>query len=714
MTTQQRLIAGRYALRQRTRSILLGALYEADDQEGGETVEVALFEGLPSQATRQAVAAFERQLERASELPDRHVITASEVARCADTGLLYAVRRWAPKAMTLAEVVEEVGPLRPSVAARLVGQACRGLMAAHAAGCFHGDLRPENLILEEESGAVSVRLDGFGQGRVLMARAYLRENGRALGDPMWQPPEWIVESPRADEAVDVWGLGACLYTALCGSPPTVAESENEASDPYAGLQTTLLQESAPWVPRRMAEIVHGALLAMPASRCPGADELLEALQSRTGGSLKLRWQMLQTPLSEEARQQRSSRMDRATSWASVMAPEDASDEEDDALLGQVLGQRYKIVRLLGRGGMGAVYEAHDGALRCAIKVVRPDRMEDEELVARFVREARANMSLDNAHVVKVLGAAVDPGSEHLFIAMEMLQGRDLAGHIKALGPLDAPPVVALFIQACEGLAAAHAKGIIHRDVKPANIFLHQTFSGELVTKLVDFGIAKASLLATMGAAPDLTKTGGMLGSPLYMSPEQVRGAKRVTPQTDVWSLAASLYEALSSQRLWDDAPHLGALAITICTTDPPRLSEHAPWLPEGLVGVIHRGLERDLSERWPSVTAFADALRPFTREITRVEPRWLRPAVRSGEGYNDYVSTEADTEQLILDAAAVDALTAASERLPGEVTVVDHDSTIVVSPRSQTPTWLTAALIGLGLAVIGVLAAAIWWMTTQP
>ncbi|MEL6178856.1 MAG: serine/threonine-protein kinase [Myxococcota bacterium] len=703
---QPRLIANRYMVRERQRNILLGAVYRADDQLKDVSVSLALYEDLPKQAPPEAVEAFIDQLERLEGLPDTHLVVTLDVGQCPKTGLLYAARPWAEQ-ISLATLLEQHGPMRPSVAARLVGQACRGMMAAHAADCYHADLRPENLLVEEVSGQAMVRIDGFGQARILLARAYLREQGRALGDPRWQPPEWIVESPCADAAADVWFLGACLYTALSGTRPEPMENTNDrgvSSDPYAGLETFPIQEQAPWVPRRTAEIVHGALLAMPASRCPSVDALFTELQSRTGGSLKLRMKMLQTPLSEEARQQRSARMEVATSWAALTASEE--EPEHDALIGQVLGQRYKIVRLLGRGGMGSVYEAHDGPSRCAIKVVRPDRMEEgSDLVARFVREARANMAIDSPHVVQVRGADIDPNSDHLFIAMELLRGEDLAAHLKSKGPLDPQPAVALFIQACEGLAAAHAKGVIHRDIKPANIFFHETRNDEMIAKLVDFGIAKASLLATMGEAPDLTKTGGMLGSPLYMSPEQVRGAKRVTHQTDIWSVAAALYEALSGQRLWQDATHIGALALTICTTDPVPLQEHAPWISDGLAEVVHRGLKRNLAERWPSASAFADALRPHTN-IVRVETRWVRPARRDGEGYGDLVSALDETAPTMIKTTPV------GDRSP------PTSSQPVVSPEPETPqvsepqasiapmaVWMVVAV---GVIVLALVLG--WWV----
>jgi eukaryotic-like serine/threonine-protein kinase len=300
---------------------------------------------------------------------------------------------------------------------------------------------------------------------------------------------------------------------------------------------------------------------------------------------------------------------------SEASPASAPDEPEgpDPLLGAVLAGRYTVVRALGRGGMGAVYEARSPQFgSCAVKTIRADAsLASKDAVRRFLREARSSLAIQSEHVVTVHEVDVDADNRP-FLAMELLEGRDLSAQIKGHGALEPGVAAALFAQACRGLAAAHALGIVHRDVKPANLFLHQAADGTVSIKVCDFGIAKRLGDAKTGdVSTDLTHTGGLVGSPAYMSPEQAQNARTTDHRTDVWSLAVALHEALTGARLWSDTQNLGALLVTICTRDAPSLLGRAPWVPEGLVAVVHRGLQRDPGLRFASMAEFEAALLPL-------------------------------------------------------------------------------------------------------
>ena len=289
------------------------------------------------------------------------------------------------------------------------------------------------------------------------------------------------------------------------------------------------------------------------------------------------------------------------------------------LVGQTLAGRYPLLSLLGHGGMGAVYETRGAAgERLAIKVIlgdadgrRPDALR------RFVREARAVMSITSDHVVKVVDADTDAMQQVPFIVMEHLEGQDLAGLLRNAGALEIGPIARIFAQACRGLSDAHKLGIVHRDIKPANIFLHELPSGEIVAKICDFGVAK-KVMALEGddTSLDLTSTGGVLGSPMYFSPEQARNAKNVDQLTDIWSLAISLYEAVSARRAFESCSSVGEIILAVCTQDVPPLEEVAPWIPSDFAAVVHKGLRRDPTERYASMDEFAAALLPFTTKST--------------------------------------------------------------------------------------------------
>ncbi len=224
-------------------------------------------------------------------------------------------------------------------------------------------------------------------------------------------------------------------------------------------------------------------------------------------------------------------------------------------IGTVVDGRFRLEKLLGVGGMGAVYVASaTNGHRYAVKLLAHDRFaQSREMVARFVREAKLAASVEAPNVVKTYDCSIDPATGAPLMAMELLDGYDADSLVTRLGPIDPTVAVRLVLQAARGLAAAHHAGIIHRDIKPANLFLHRrstpTDRGrEIVVKVCDFGIAKA----IVADDESLTVTGTPLGTPLYLSPEQMRSAKHVDQRTDVWSLGMTLWTLLAGR------PALGA------------------------------------------------------------------------------------------------------------------------------------------------------------
>ncbi len=296
---------------------------------------------------------------------------------------------------------------------------------------------------------------------------------------------------------------------------------------------------------------------------------------------------------------------------------------DQNLQGRILAQKYELVRLLGQGGMGAVYEARNHlGKRFAVKLLlKAEFAQDPQLAARFFREAKASAAIESEHIVEVYDTGVDPETHFPFIIMELLKGEDLEHTIARVGPLHPIAAARVISQAANGLGRAHASGIIHRDIKPANIFMTIRDSGDAVVKILDFGIAKhsADMLASNEGA-GLTKTGSMLGTPLYMSPEQAQGAKNVDHRSDVWSLCMCLYEALSGVTPWGDIDTLGGLILAICSRDIRPMQDVAPWVPPDLAHVVHAGLARDVNQRIQNCNALIEALRPFTGGMTVITP----------------------------------------------------------------------------------------------
>jgi serine/threonine-protein kinase len=276
--------------------------------------------------------------------------------------------------------------------------------------------------------------------------------------------------------------------------------------------------------------------------------------------------------------------------------------------GEVLAGKYRIERVLGAGGMGVVVEALHIDLdeRVALKFLLPEALKPE-LVERFLREARAAVRIKNEHVARVSDVGrLDSGAPYM--VMEYLVGDDLDAILKRQGPLPAGQVVDWILQACEALAEAHSLGIIHRDLKPANLFLTHRKDGTPLIKVIDFGIAKA----TQPEGPDtaLTQTSQIMGSPLYMSPEQMRNAKYVDARSDIWALGVTLYQLLSGKTPFD-ADNVHALCAALLTEAPTPLEAQKSGLPPALCAVVMRCLAKDPEERYAAVAQLATALRPF-------------------------------------------------------------------------------------------------------
>jgi serine/threonine-protein kinase len=277
--------------------------------------------------------------------------------------------------------------------------------------------------------------------------------------------------------------------------------------------------------------------------------------------------------------------------------------------GTVLLGKYQIERVIGIGGMGAVVAAHHLQLdeHVAIKFLLPSMLSSEEVVQRFLREARAAIKIRSEHCVRVHDVGtLENGAPYM--VMEFLQGQDLEGMIAQRGAMPIPETIDLVLQAGEALAEAHAIGIVHRDLKPANLFVTRRADGTPSLKVLDFGISKKTEAA--GAAASVTKTQAVLGSPRYMSPEQMKSTKDVDARADIWALGTVLYEALSGKPTFD-AETMTALCAQILQEPARPLAPVRHDLPPALDAAILVSLEKERDRRYPTMAHFAAAIAPF-------------------------------------------------------------------------------------------------------
>ncbi len=270
--------------------------------------------------------------------------------------------------------------------------------------------------------------------------------------------------------------------------------------------------------------------------------------------------------------------------------------------GTIVAARYRIERFLARGGMGSVWVARHVQLdtEVALKVMDPAYADSEDARARFEREAKACAQLKGPHVVQVYDYGFQDGLPYL--VMELLQGEDLGARLRRKGRLTVAEAAAILTPVCKALRRAHELGIVHRDIKPSNIFLAREEEGEVV-KVLDFGIAKVVGPAVTGLT---TKTGTLLGSPSYMSPEQARG-KQLDHRTDIWSIGVVLFEAITG-KLPFPGKDFGDVLVEICSAPLPVASQVAPHLGPEVDRFFERTLARDPSQRFQSTSAISEAL----------------------------------------------------------------------------------------------------------
>lgn len=293
--------------------------------------------------------------------------------------------------------------------------------------------------------------------------------------------------------------------------------------------------------------------------------------------------------------------------------------------------KYRIERVLGAGGMGVVTEATHLTVgrpvalkllslsetplqRLAPELASASVSASREAVARFQREARAAGAIETEHVVQVLDAGADDETGIPYVAMERLRGEPLDVVLARTAPLAPAAALRITAQACRGLVRAHQAGVIHRDIKPGNLFVSEREDGERIVKILDFGIAK---MVADAHDDDLTATGGILGSPRYMAPEQIKGLKGLDGRVDLWSLGVVLYEALSGI-----PPHAadttGQLLLAICTEPARPLQDVAPWVQPDVATCVHRALSLDPTTRWPDAEAMLTALTELVDDLRLV------------------------------------------------------------------------------------------------
>lgn len=343
--------------------------------------------------------------------------------------------------------------------------------------------------------------------------------------------------------------------------------------------------------------------------------------------------------------------------------------QEDPRVGMVLQDRYRIVKKIGEGGMGAVYEGEHVLIkrRVAIKCLHSQFATNPEIVARFHREALAATSIGHQNIIEVTDMGrFDDGS--VFMVLEYLEGRDWSDDIDNHGAQPLAKTLHILDQVCDALTAAHAKGIIHRDLKPENIYLIERGSDADFVKVLDFGISKFK--DTAGGGKGMTQTGTTLGTPYYMAPEQAQGKKDIDNRADIYSLGVILFQALTGQYPFDDESY-PMLVLKICTEPPPPLRMYRPDLPEELELLVGKLLAKNPDERFPDCASLKAALKQFhsvqdTPEVAADAPSTanMQSSLLTGQGDVPAKSGIRPPATAAHDSAPQMPVAAPSSRLP--------------------------------------------------
>jgi serine/threonine-protein kinase len=368
---------------------------------------------------------------------------------------------------------------------------------------------------------------------------------------------------------------------------------------------------------------------------------------------------------------------------------------DDAIRrGEVISGKYRIEGVLGEGAMGIVYVAHHLQLDepVALKVLRHELTAHPDAVKRFSREARAAAKIKNEHVTRVFDVGELPDGTP-YLVMESLEGEDLARWLARRGALRLEEAIAFVLQACEALAEAHVLGIVHRDLKPSNLFCTRRPDGALSVKVLDFGISKIAALAT-SISDDGRSSGakGTMGSPFYMSPEQMQSASAVDHRTDIWALGVILFELLTTEVPFE-GESLPEVCIKVATRPPRRLRELRSDLPEEVEATISKCLEKDPDARFENLAEFAGSLFPFAGKNARLSIERIVQVSRRARSASLVAASEMSPAHRSSDGSTMRPLGAT-----------------VPPPRADASGHLP--YLGLGGAAVVVLGVILFW--TRP
>ncbi len=546
-----------------------------------------------------AVKRFEREARAAARITSEHVARVFDVDRL-ESGAPFIVMELL-EGDDLGSLVRK-GPLAIEDAIDFVLQACVAIGEAHTLGIVHRDLKPANLFcvtLSDGHKLIKVLDFGISKDKSRALGVSVTSTYAVMGTPLYMSPEQMVSAKSADAQSDIWALGVTLFELLIGRVPFDGKSASEVERKVASDPPASLRRARPEIAVELEAIVLRCLEKERAKRYANVAELARAL-------------------ADVAPERAKASIER------IMHATKTSD---------IVGGRFRLEALIGSGGMGFVWRATvlETGESVALKFLKPLHALDESANKRLRREAKAAMAVRHPNVVRMDDVVTGDDGQPI-IVMELLEGETLQSWLTKNAPLDVAAFAELFLPILSAVGTAHAAGVVHRDLKPENILL-TTSNGETSPRVLDFGIAKIVEGPNAESAESaLTTTGGMLGTPRYMAPEQVFGDKAVDLRADIWSLGVIAYECLSGKRPLP-GDNVWQVLRAVTTGDIVPLQTVAPKVPATIAKIVMRMLSVDRDARPNDLVGLFDALRPYSqvkaaafprRSITKAEKPWKK------------------------------------------------------------------------------------------
>ncbi|MEM9861728.1 MAG: protein kinase [Myxococcota bacterium] len=538
---------------------------------------------------------FLREARVASQLEHENVVGTLDFNHDERSGLHYFAMEYL-RGRSLHETLLSDGALSLERALSVLVQLARALGAAHELGIVHRDLTPKNVVLTTSSGRRDfVKLCDFGVSRSLDADVRITATGQILGTPAYMAPEQV-RGEEPTPACDIYAFGTIAFELLTGEWPIAGGSAVALI-----AQKLLAAEHRPSA--RTTRAIPAAL-----------DDLVERC---------LRLEPSERPTAQEAEAALTELLGVAPAAESVKLPTN--------LVGALVGN-YRVEALVGSGGMGAVYrgEHQEIGTRVAIKVLHPEVAQDDDAVARFIREAKTSSAIGSPHLPRYFdfGRLADGRT---YAVMDYVEGESLGDRLERVRTLPLADTRAILLQCATALQAAHSAGVVHRDIKPDNIMLTE---GNAV-RILDFGIAKVQ-----GASADRTTTqvGSFLGTPVYCAPEQIFGGAP-TPQTDLYALACTAYEMLTGTDAFEAESIEGLLKLK-SSGDRSPVAQRVACLPDAVARTLTKALEFEPRDRHPSLAEFAKEVGQWgapameAEQASGVIPS-AEPPVRAGTELSD-------------------------------------------------------------------------------